>query len=116
MYNQIEANKRKTVLLIAIFCAFIIGIGVALNAYYDFGYVSVVFAVILSTTISLVSYYHADKLALSSSGAVLIKKEDNPYVYRIVENLCLLRGSVVSLAVRASLRSRLGSGTCTLGP
>ncbi len=41
---------------------------------------------------SLVSYFSADKLALMSTGAKRISKEDNPYVYRMVENLCITAG------------------------
>ncbi len=92
MYNQITSNKRKTILLIALFGAFVIGVGYFLNVYFDYGYESVVAAVVISALMSLTSYYHADKLALWSTGARAIKKEDNPYLYRIVENLCIAQG------------------------
>jgi heat shock protein HtpX len=92
MYNQIDANKRKTALLIAIFCAFIIGIGWTLNVVFGYGYESVVAAVAFSTLMSIGSYYHADKIALWSSGATPIAKEDNPYLYRLVENLAIANG------------------------
>lgn len=92
MYSQIDSNKRKTVLLIAIFGLFIIGLGWVLNVYYNFGYEALVFATIISIVMPLVSYYHSDKIALWSTGAQPIAKEDNPYVYRLVENLCVADG------------------------
>jgi len=92
MYNQIDSNKRKTALLIGIFLALVIGIGVILNEYYGFGYEAVVMATAISTLMSLVSYYASDKIALASSGAKRITAEDNPYVYRMVENLCISQG------------------------
>lgn len=92
MYNQIDSNKRKTVFLIAIFLAFIIGIGVFMNQYLGYGYETVVFAVIFSSFMSLFSYYASDKIALSSSGAKQISQQENPYVYRLVENLCMSQG------------------------
>jgi len=92
MYSQIDANKRKTYLLIAIFSALIIGIGYALNAYAGYGYETVVFAVLVSAVMSLVSYYSGDKVALWSSGAHEIQKEQNPALYRIVENLAITAG------------------------
>lgn len=49
-------------------------------------------AVILAVILNLVSYFNGDKIALAISGASVIKKEDNPYVYRIVENLCIASG------------------------
>ncbi|MBI5728569.1 MAG: M48 family metallopeptidase [Candidatus Magasanikbacteria bacterium] len=95
MYNQIDANKRKTWLLIGIFSAIIIVIGYVLNEFYGFGYESVIFAMIISIVMSLTSYYHGDKLALWSTGARPISKEENPYVYRLVENLCISAGMPV---------------------
>ncbi len=92
MYNQIDSNKRKTAILIGVFLAFIIGIGYILNQYYGFGYSAVVLAVIISSVMSLLSYYASDKIALASSGAKQIQKEDNPYVFRMVENLCIAQG------------------------
>ncbi|EKE14383.1 MAG: hypothetical protein ACD_12C00540G0003 [uncultured bacterium] len=42
---------------------------------------------------SLVSYFSGDKIALMISGAHgPIKKEDNPYVWNLVENLCITAG------------------------
>jgi heat shock protein HtpX len=92
MYSQITSNKRKTALLIALFSAFIIGIGYAMNVVFGYGYEAVVGAVVLSTLMSLVSYFHADKIALWSTGAKPIQKDDNPYLWRIVENLAIANG------------------------
>lgn len=95
MYSQIDSNKRKTTLLIAVFMVFVIGIGYFLNAYLGYGYETVVFAVIISGLMSIFSYYQSDKIALRSTGAKEISKQDNPYVYRIVENLCMANGMPV---------------------
>jgi heat shock protein HtpX len=95
MYSQIDANKRKTVLLIAIFTAIIIGIAYILNVGFGYDYSIVVGAVFFSAIMSLVSYYTGDKLALLSTGARQIAKEENPYMYRIVENLCIADGMPV---------------------
>jgi heat shock protein HtpX len=95
MYSQIDNNKRKTVILIGVFLSIIIGIGVFLNEYYGYGYQAVVGAVVLSGVMSLFSYYASDKIALASSGAKQISKEENAYVYRMVENLCITSGMPV---------------------
>lgn len=71
---------------------FIIAIGWFLNAYMGFGYGAVVGAIIVSTVMTLVSYYKADTIALHSAGAKEISKEENPYIYRMVENLCITAG------------------------
>jgi heat shock protein HtpX len=82
MYSQIDSNKRKTGILIAIFFALIIGIAYFIGYYYQMGYGIVVFAVIFATISTLISYYKGDKIALKSTGAKVIEKKDNPYVYR----------------------------------
>ena len=50
------------------------------------------FALIMAGIMNFVSYYWSDKIVLGVSGAKPIKKEDNPEVYRIVENLCIAAG------------------------
>ncbi len=95
MYNQIESNKRKTVLLIAIFLIIIIGLGWFIGVWQGYGYNVFFFAVIFSMVSALTSYYAGDKLALMTTGAKRIAKEDNPYVYRLVENLCIAQGMPV---------------------
>jgi len=92
MYSQIDSNKRKTYLLITIFLVFIITLGWFLGIFLDYGYGVFIFAIIFSTGSSLFSYFHGDKVALRSTKAKLIEKNDNPYVYRMVENLCITAG------------------------
>jgi len=95
MYNQIDSNKRKTSLLIVIFFAFVIGIAYFIDYYYQMGYGLVVMAVIFASISALVSFYQGDKIALSSTGAKAIEKKDNPYVYRLVENLAITAGTPI---------------------
>lgn len=92
MYSQIDSNKRKTAILISIFLALIIGIGYYLNAFLGYGYETVVIAVVISSFMSIFSYYASDKIALASTGAKEITQEQNPYLFRMVENLCMSQG------------------------
>jgi heat shock protein HtpX len=92
MYSQIESNKRKTWILISVFIAVIVLIGLFLDYYYEAGSGIVILALIISVVMSLTSYYKADKIALMSTGAKEIQKEDSPYVYRMVENTCITVG------------------------
>ncbi|HPI67274.1 MAG TPA: M48 family metallopeptidase [bacterium] len=91
MYKQIDSNKQKTWALFLVFIVFISVIGYFLSTYYQ-SYDFLFLAIIISIAISLISYYFGDQVALLSTGARLIKKEDNPYVYNLVENLCLTAG------------------------
>jgi len=92
MYSQIDSNKRKTWLLMTVFFIVIIILGWVFGEAYDIGYGGLLIAVVLAILMNLFSYYNGDKVALSISGAQKIQKEDNPYVYRMVENLCITAG------------------------
>ncbi|OGH69625.1 MAG: zinc metalloprotease HtpX [Candidatus Magasanikbacteria bacterium RIFCSPHIGHO2_02_FULL_51_14] len=92
MYNQIDSNKRKTALLIGIFLLFIIALGWFVGVYLEYGYGIFAFAVMFSIGSSFISYFTGDKIALASTGAKQIHKADNPYVCRMVENLCITQG------------------------
>ncbi len=92
MYNQITSNKRKTVFLVGIFIAFILFLGWFFGKMYSIGYYGLFIAIAISISMSLFSYFKGDKVALLTAGAKHIKKEDNPYVYRMVENLSITAG------------------------
>jgi heat shock protein HtpX len=91
LYNIADSNVRKTWFLITFFLVFVILIG------WIFGQalhnsVIVYFAAVFSILTSISSYWYSDKIVLMSTGAKPIKKEDNPELYRIVENLCITAG------------------------
>lgn len=91
LYTQAEANTRKTFLLIIGFCVLLIGFGWLFSYLLD-SYVILVIAVILAIGQSFSSYWYSDKIVLSTVKAKPIKKEDNPELYRLVENLCITAG------------------------
>jgi heat shock protein HtpX len=91
LYHLAEKNVRKTWFLITFFLIFIIGLGWLFSYLLDsFGIL--IFAVIFSIFMSFTSYWYSDKIVLSMAGAKLIKKSDNPTLYRTVENLCITTG------------------------
>jgi len=93
MYNQIDSNKRKTVILVTIFVVIIMLIGWTFSQLTEAGYSGLFIAAIISIATSLVSYFQGDKIALLSAGAKgPIAQTDNPYVYRLVENLSITAG------------------------
>lgn len=94
MYQQITSNKRKTVLLVVIFILIVLGLGWVFGEYSgkDSGYIGLILAAIIATLMTLLSYFKGDKVALAASGAKAIKKDDNAYLYRMVENLAITAG------------------------
>lgn len=93
MYSQIDSNKRKTWLLMIVFLIVIVLLGWFFGQLYDFGYGGLIIAVTIAVLMNLFSYYSGDKVALAMSGAKPIQKADNPYIYRMVENLCITAGT-----------------------
>jgi heat shock protein HtpX len=92
MYKEIASNKRKSTFFIILFFALITLIGWWVSWYFEFGPGFIILAMIIAVAMSLFSYYQGDKVALSVSGAKAIKKSDNPYTYRLIENLCITAG------------------------
>lgn len=94
MYNQIDANKRKTWVLITIFSMVIIGLGWLYGEIFHYGYgnTGIITAVIIATVMNLLAYFRGDGVALASAGAKQIQKQDNPRLYRMVENLAITAG------------------------
>ncbi|MDO8619394.1 MAG: M48 family metallopeptidase [Candidatus Daviesbacteria bacterium] len=49
-------------------------------------------ALILAGVMNFVSYYWSDQIVLGISGAKIVKHEENPQIYHLVENLCIAGG------------------------
>lgn len=91
LYTHQEANVRKTWFLMTFFLIFIIFLG-WLFSYLLESQIFLYLAIILAFFQSFFSYWYSDKIILAMTRAKPIKKEDNPQLYRIVENLCITAG------------------------
>ncbi|MCX6715223.1 MAG: zinc metalloprotease HtpX [Candidatus Uhrbacteria bacterium] len=92
LYEQISSNKHKTWFLISLFSVVIVLLGWAFGNWMGDVYSGISLALIISVTMSLVGYFKGDAVALTTSGAQRIEKQDNPELYRIVENLAIAAG------------------------
>ncbi len=91
MYNAIAANKRNTVLIMAVFVGLITGIGWLVSALY--GNTSITYWVLGGSIVyALIQYFLASSLAVAMTGAQEIQKRDSPRLYRAVENLSITLG------------------------
>lgn len=91
LYTQQDRNVFKTWLYLAAFLAFIVAIGWIMS-YFNGSPAILYIAIIFSVSMSFGSYWWSDKLVLAMTKAKPIKKEDNPELYRVVENLCITAG------------------------
>ncbi|MGV9001622.1 MAG: M48 family metalloprotease [Candidatus Saccharimonadaceae bacterium] len=91
MYKAIAANKRNTVLIMAVFVGLITAIGWAVSYFYSD--TSITLWVLIGALIyALFQYFAAGSLAVAMTGAQQIEKNDNPRLYRTVENLSITLG------------------------
>ncbi|OIO45447.1 zinc metalloprotease HtpX [bacterium (Candidatus Gribaldobacteria) CG23_combo_of_CG06-09_8_20_14_all_37_87_8] len=91
LYQTADSNIRKTYLLVGAFLVLIIGIGFLFSEIWQSPNI-LYFAIIFSVLTSFFSYWYSDRVVLFSTRACLIKKGDNPELYRVVENLCITAG------------------------
>lgn len=92
LYEQINQNKRNSLLLIVVVLALVIG-AVAAYSYAIRGDFSLpILAAILAIPSSLVGYYQGDKIALFTNGAKAVPDEAAPDLHNVVENLAITAG------------------------
>jgi heat shock protein HtpX len=91
IYTNISANKWRSVVVMTVFIALVIGLGyvfgVALRLWW-----LLPLAIIVAVGQSFSAYWWSDKVALAISGAHEVDKAAAPELYRIVENLAITAG------------------------
>ena len=92
MYRAIAKNKRNTVFILFFFLLVIGGLGWLASAIYQ-NWTIVIITVVVASLYALIQYFSAGAQAVAMSGAVEIQKQDNPRLWRIVENLSITTGT-----------------------
>ncbi len=92
----IARNKRNSFLLVAMFMVLFVGlgllIGVAWGGTSEFGILVAAGAAVVAFFVSLVSYYAGAGALLAMSRARQIRKEDDPQLFNVVEELAIAGG------------------------
>ncbi len=91
LYTHRDSNVHKTWALMIGFFVFVIGLGYFIGYIYDAPEVVYV-AIVISLVMNISAYWFSDKIALISSGARPITREQNVELYRLVENLSITAG------------------------
>jgi heat shock protein HtpX len=81
------ANNLKTAFLLTAMTVFLVLVGQAIG-----GRNGMVMAFCLAGAMNFISYFYSDKIAIMSSGAQAVTREELPRVYQIVERLCAKTG------------------------
>ena len=91
MYSAIKANKRNTVMIMAVFLLIIGVIGFFTGMICE-DYSVTVIILIIATIYAVAEYFAASRMAIAVSGGRQIQKQDNPLLWNVVENLSIAEG------------------------
>jgi heat shock protein HtpX len=92
IYDRIDANRRSTLILLAGFVILLAGLSIVIGLVVGLPYPYTPLLIIPFLVFALFSYYSSASVALAISGAKEISKDQEPELYRAVENLCIGSG------------------------
>ena len=75
-------NKIKTALFLGLLTGFVMAVG-----YFLGGESGLVFALVFSAVMNFAAYWWSDKIVLKTYGAKIVKRNDRPELYQMLENL-----------------------------
>ena len=88
-FDAINANKRNSVILMAVMFAIFMAMIIALSYIFDAGVCGPTLGFIALLVYAVVVFQSGDKIILSMTGAKEVKKKDYPFLYNVVEGLSL---------------------------
>lgn len=91
IYTHKSENVRKTYVLFLFFLTLVISAGWAFSRLYGTSSILVV-AVMLSSILSIVSYWYSDRIVLMIAHATPVEEKDFSELFHIVENLSITAG------------------------
>ena len=92
MYEQIAANKRKTILLLLGAIVLLAAVGYAIGTIYGTGPGGLVVAVVVALLLQLGAYRFGDRVVLASARAREVTPEEQPRLHNIVEGIAIAAG------------------------
>jgi heat shock protein HtpX len=88
-FDAIEANKRNSIILIAVMFAIFLAMVAAVSYVFDIGICGPALGFFALMIYTLGAYFAGDSVILSMSGAREAKKEQYPFLYNVVEGLAI---------------------------
>jgi heat shock protein HtpX len=92
LYERITANRWRTFALFLGSVALLVALGYVFGALIATGLAGVIFAVVISLVMSVVSFRYGDKMVLAAARAKRVTKEAEPRLYNLVEGLTIAAG------------------------
>ncbi len=92
MYDQISANKRRSILLIIGFVVLLALVGAAVSQLIGYGVPGTLAALVISGALAFGSYWKSDAIALAVSRAKPADPTEYRRLHNLVEGLCIAAG------------------------
>jgi len=93
MWEQIRSNQIRSVILVAGMAVLLLLIGYFLGvAFMDNGIGGLIIALVVWAVMNLIAFFQGDSILLALSKARKIKRDDNPRLYNIVEEMKIASG------------------------
>lgn len=92
IYEAVDANRIKSMIVIAFFILFVVGVVFLIQQIFGFGFWLVGVALILTGLMSIGSYWFSDRIVLSISGARPASRKRDFHFYTVAENLSMAAG------------------------
>lgn len=91
-FDAIEANKRNSVILMAVMFVIFLAMVAALSYVLDLGICGPAIGFFALLFYGVTVYYAGDRLILGMAGAKEAKREEYPFLYNVTEGLALAAG------------------------
>jgi heat shock protein HtpX len=92
-YEQISANRRRSILLVLIITALLavfgFVIGFAMTGYWQGGAVAIAIAVAVALLLSWISYFSGDSIVLATSSAKEVDEQSAPQLMNVVREMAI---------------------------
>ena len=93
MWEQIRANRVRSIILVVVLGAILVLIGWFIGlAFADNAIVGLVIALVVWGIMSLIAYFQGDSILLGVAGAKKIQPSDHPRLYNVVEEMKIASG------------------------
>lgn len=95
MWEQIRANKRKSLLLIVVMATLLVLLGYAIGFYAvgpDRAYFGVLIAVGIWVVLCFTAFAGGDSIMLATAGARKLERNDMPRLFNVVEEMTIASG------------------------
>jgi heat shock protein HtpX len=93
MWEQIRANRSKSIILVTVMAVMLLAIGYFLGFYiFENGIAGLFIALVIWFVMTLIAFYSGDSILLSLSKAKKIGPNDYPRLYNVVEEMKIASG------------------------